>query len=44
MELLGSAMETVQTVKQHLVRLYEADPQRRLALIDRIAALEHSLA
>jgi len=44
MELLASAMETVQRVKQFLVRLYEADPQRRLVLIDRIAALEHSLA
>jgi len=44
LELLASATESIQMVKQHLVRLYEADPQRRLALIDRITALEHSLA
>ena len=43
-ELLRPALESGQAVKQYLVRLYEADPQRRLILIDRIAALEHGIA
>ncbi len=44
MALLASTRESAQTLKQRLVRLYEADPQRRLSLVDRITALEHAIA
>ena len=40
----GAATELAHTAKQYLVRLYEADPQRRLSLLDRITAQEHALA
>jgi len=44
MELLRTLIDSAQAVKQHLVRLYEVEPQRRLHLIDRITALQHALA
>jgi hypothetical protein len=43
-ELLRPAIDGAQAVKQHLIRLYEAAPQRRLQLIDQITALQHGLA
>ncbi len=43
-DLLRTDIDSAQAIKQHLIRLYEAEPQRRLHLIDQISALQHALA
>jgi len=44
LELLATDPHLAHPVKTHLIRLYEATPQRRLELVDRITAQEHALA
>ncbi len=44
LELLQQATSLVDAVKKHLIRLYEAPKQQRLALLDRITAQEVALA
>jgi uncharacterized protein (UPF0297 family) len=44
LELLRDATHLVDGVKKHLIRLYDAEPQRRLAIIDRITAQEYAIA
>ena len=44
LQYLREAAQLIQSVKQHLIRLYEAPFQQRLALLDAITAMECQIA